>query len=217
MLIQTIRRKMKKMKDNYFLISSEFSIKAIKKFKITDTYSWHRTIYGMFDKNHDDNNYSSRILWTLAKSNSPLSQTVYILSDRPVSEKTDDVIKYKTTCIPQKLFEFDRYSFSVVVNPVKRYDGKVVPVKGRENIINWFVQLAQKNGFSVIEKGLTLDKVFVDKFKDKQMNEMFIQKAFFSGTLSVTDRELFKKAVTLGIGRAKTYGCGLLQIVPVID
>ncbi len=205
------------MIDKYFLTSSEFSINAIKKLKITDTYSWHRTIYGMFDKNRDDNNSSSGILWTLAKSNNPLSQVVYILSDRPVSDGADEIIKYKTVCIPQKLFEFERYSFSVIVNPVKRSDGKVIPVKGRDNIIDWFIQLAQKNGFSVMQQGISLDKVFVDKFNDKHMKTMFIQKAFFSGILRVTDKELFKKAVTSGIGRSKTYGCGLLQIVPIVE
>lgn len=202
------------MADQYFLTSSEFSINAIKKLRITDTYSWHRTVYGMFDKTRDDNNSSSGILWTLAKSKSPLSQVIYILSDRPVSTEADEVIKYKTICIPEKLFEFEHYSFSVVVNPVKRSDGKVIPVTGRENIINWFLQLSHKNGFSVVQSGLSLDKVFVDKFTDKNQKVMFIQKAVLSGTLSVTDKGLFKKAVTSGIGRSKTYGCGLLQIVP---
>lgn len=204
------------MADKFFLTSSEFSIHAIKKLKITDTYSWHRTIYGMFSKNRDDRNSSSGILWTLTKSKDPLNQSVYILSDRPVLSEADEVIRYKTISIPDRLFEFEHYSFSVVVNPVKRSNGKVVPVKGRENIINWFLQLAQKNGFSVAQTGLSLDKVFVDKFNDKNKKAMFIQKAFFSGTLSVTDKDLFKKAVTSGIGRSKTYGCGLLQIVPAV-
>ena len=126
------------MADKFFLTSSEFSIHAIKKLKITDTYSWHRTIYGMFSKNRDDRNSSSGILWTLTKSKDPLNQSVYILSDRPVLSEADEVIRYKTISIPDRLFEFEHYSFSVVVNPVKRSNGKVVPVKGRENIINWF-------------------------------------------------------------------------------
>ena len=47
--------------------------------------------------------------------------------------------------------------------------------------------------------------------------QMSIQKACFSGKLTVVDKNLFIKAVTTGIGRSKTYGCGLLQVVPLID
>jgi CRISPR system Cascade subunit CasE len=35
------------------------------------------------------------------------------------------------------------------------------------------------------------------------------------GKLSVTDRELFKKGFQQGLGRAKSFGFGLLQIVPL--
>ena len=39
--------------------------------------------------------------------------------------------------------------------------------------------------------------------------------ATFVGKLSVTDRELFKKSFQQGLGRAKSFGFGLLQIVPL--
>jgi CRISPR system Cascade subunit CasE len=205
------------MNEQYYLTVSDFSSSAMKKLRITDTYSWHRVIYSMFDQNRSDRNESSGIVWGLAKRQCSLSLRVYILSDRPVSESVDGSIEFRTIRVPEKLFQSEKYSFQVVLNPVVRKEGKTTPVKGRDNIIDWFIQLAQKNGFSVMQQGISLDKVFVDKFNDKHMKTMFIQKAFFSGILRVTDKELFKKAVTSGIGRSKTYGCGLLQIVPIVE
>lgn len=38
--------------------------------------------------------------------------------------------------------------------------------------------------------------------------------ATYDGTLTVTDAEAFRQALTHGIGRAKGYGCGLLTIAP---
>jgi len=34
----------------------------------------------------------------------------------------------------------------------------------------------------------------------------------FEGSLEVTDRDLFVKTVSEGIGRAKAYGCGMITI-----
>jgi CRISPR system Cascade subunit CasE len=34
----------------------------------------------------------------------------------------------------------------------------------------------------------------------------------YEGTLKITDPELFKRALTVGIGREKAYGMGLLTI-----
>lgn len=41
--------------------------------------------------------------------------------------------------------------------------------------------------------------------------------AHVQGVLQVLDLELFTKSFTHGIGRGRSYGCGLLQIVPLIE
>ena len=205
------------MNEQYYLTVSEFSASAMKKLRITDTYSWHRVIYSMFDQNRSDRNESSGIVWGLAKRQCSLSLRVYILSDRPVSESVDGSIEFRTIRVPEKLFQSEKYSFQVVLNPVVRKEGKTTPVKGRDNIIDWFTRLAVRNGFTVDKPYISLDSVYVDQFKDKNKKQMSIQKACFSGKLTVVDKNLFIKAVTTGIGRSKTYGCGLLQVVPLID
>lgn len=43
-----------------------------------------------------------------------------------------------------------------------------------------------------------------------------IARATLTGALTVTDREAFVRAACQGIGRARAFGCGLLQIVPLV-
>ena len=39
----------------------------------------------------------------------------------------------------------------------------------------------------------------------------------FEGMLTVTDVELFRRALTEGIGRGKAYGMGMLTVMRVVD
>jgi CRISPR system Cascade subunit CasE len=51
----------------------------------------------------------------------------------------------------------------------------------------------------------------------KSENLITLQKAHIQGYLRVTDRQAFMTAFSRGVGRGRTFGCGLLQIVPIID
>ncbi|MNN97956.1 CRISPR associated protein [compost metagenome] len=55
------------------------------------------------------------------------------------------------------------------------------------------------------------------QFKDKQQNPVTLAQAHLQGQLSVTDREQFRNSFVQGIGRGRTFGCGLLQIAPLLD
>ncbi len=91
---------------------------------------------------------------------------------------------------------------------------KLVPICGHENIIKWFVEKSPSWGFSVQENSLQIICVDVDRFK-KNGATVTIEKAKLKGILHVTDVEIFKRSFFCGIGRAKTFGCGLLQIMPI--
>lgn len=42
-----------------------------------------------------------------------------------------------------------------------------------------------------------------------------LTRATFRGTLTVTDADILKHALTHGMGRAKAYGCGLMTLAPI--
>jgi len=62
-----------------------------------------------------------------------------------------------------------------------------------------------------------VDKIEIQQFKDKQQRQVTIAQAHIQGVLSIADQTQFKRSFTQGIGRARAYGCGLLQIVPLTD
>ena len=112
----------------------------------------------------------------------------------------------------------DDYTFEVVVNPVYK-DSKTekrLPVKGREAISEWFVKRAESSwGFSVAAEGLEVKQVRVQQFEKKSCR-VTLQQALIKGRLHVTDREKFRRSFERGIGKGRAFGCGLLQIVPII-
>ena len=46
---------------------------------------------------------------------------------------------------------------------------------------------------------------------------MTLAQAHVSGQLQVIDRDRFQESFAQGIGRGRSFGCGLLQIVPLLD
>src|SRR5690606_13143202 len=111
----------------------------------------------------------------------------------------------------------ERYAFEVTLNPSKRdkQTGKVVPIRGREGIEQWFKAHAPKSwGFSVNPENLQTNKISVQAF-EKMGKTITHGSATLQGELTVIDRERFILSFIQGIGRGRAFGFGLLQIVPL--
>lgn len=115
-----------------------------------------------------------------------------------------------------------RWRFRLRANPVKSEPNTDRNARGKLHAhvtqtqqMQWLAQRAQKNGFDLKKDEFDVTDTRWLKFKkhvgDKR--EVTLRTATFEGVLTVTDAELFKKALTEGIGRAKAYGCGLLTII----
>ena len=195
---------------------------ACKMLKITDTYSLHRVVYSLFDdiRSNDEKNASikSGIQW-VDKGGDALNRQILILSNRVPKNCVDD--KYGevvTKCLPESFLCHNAYRFEVVINPTRRNNQsqKLIPVIGREAIAQWFIERAEASwGFSVRQPQLQVDSIHVLKFNAKHL--ITVQQAKLNGYLTVTDVEKFGQSVATGIGRNRSFGCGLLQIVPIIE
>lgn len=180
----------------------------------TDTYSLHRIVYDLFDDvRGEDKQGSSGILFADKGIRQGVSQVI-ILSDRPPRAPQWGTLE--TRPLPESYLQAERYAFEVIVNPVRRENrsGKIVPVRGREAIADWFCDHGAGWGFAVEESSLQVTDVEVDRFR-KGSATATIARATLTGSLTVTDREAFVRAACQGIGRARAFGCGLLQIVPL--
>ncbi len=198
--------------------------RAVKALRITDAYSLHRVVYSLYDDVRDtrskEASESSGILYA-DQGGDYQGRKILMLADRQPAESVDGQYgSVDSRIIPETFLEYEQYRFKVIVNPTRRDSAsrKLIPVRGRENIAPWFAERATASwGFAVSPRHLQVDKVEVQQFKDKQQRSVTIAQAHVQGLLSITDRAVFKNSFVRGIGRAHAYGCGLLQIVPLLD
>lgn len=181
-----------------------------KVLEISDAYSVHRVVYSLFPKQGQE----TRDFLFADKGEDLLGRRILILSKREPVKLAHGVVETKV--IPESFLNHTHYGFEVQLNPTKREknSGKIVSIRGRESLLAWFNEKASGWGFSVEPGSLQVQAVGVQSFKKD--DTLVVQgTATFMGRLTVVDRGAFIKSFTTGIGRAKGFGFGLFQIVPL--
>jgi len=198
--------------------------KAVQALRITDLYSLHRVVYSLYEDVRDDaakaGSETSGILF--ADQGGDFSgRKILLLANRAPAERIDGLYgSVHSKPIASAFLDYSTYRFKVIVNPTRRDKAsrKLVPVKGREAIGEWFLQRSEHGwGFRVAAESLQIERVNVLQFNDKKQNPVTLAQAHVQGQLRVTDPARFHNSFRHGIGRGRAFGCGLLQIVPVID
>jgi CRISPR system Cascade subunit CasE len=198
--------------------------KAVKALRITDPYSLHRVVYSLYkdvrDSDQKNASQSSGILFA-DQGGDFHGRRILMLADRSPAEFIDGQYgQVVSKAISEDFLNHTQYRFKVIVNPTRRDTAsrKLMPVKGRESIAQWFVDRGQKSwGFSVSPKDLQVDNIEILRFNDKNQQLVTICRAHLQGQLNISDPAQFRNSFTQGIGRARAFGCGLLQIVPLIN
>lgn len=131
------------------------------------------------------------------------------------------------------------YRFRLTANPVhSRRTAGTENLSGRGKIYGhvtiaqqerWLLDRQERHGFAVADSDAALraldgspeapvPDVVVSRSAtlsfSRRETRVTLRVATYDGTLTVTDSDLFRGALTHGIGRAKGYGCGLLTIAP---
>lgn len=196
--------------------------KDVRDLKITDCYSVHRVVYSLFDDVRNDAqkiaSESSGILFA-DLGYTPEGRRILLLADRPPKNGIDGAaVDIRSLPIPDDFLDHNHYRFKVIINPTRRssISKALVPLKGPEAIAHWFAERASSSwGFAVDSAHLSVGPVKVVRFKEKASRQVTIAQAHVEGVLSVVDRKQFTEAFRRGIGRAHTWGCGLLRLTPV--
>lgn len=199
-------------KDGGIMIASLYRLTRadIKALKITDAYSLHRAVYSLFPKTEE----AGRDFLYADKGGDLWERKVLLISCRIPEKPVHGTVESKL--IPEAFLSHDHYGFEIVVNPVKRDNAtkKLVPIRDKEDLISWFLSKAPSFGFLVDPQSLQIQHVGVQRFQ-KDAGAVTHGSATFLGRLQVTDRAAFRKSFRQGIGRAKGFGFGLLQIIPL--
>ncbi len=122
-----------------------------------------------------------------------------------------------------------RWHFRLTANPtVSRMDqrgketetaalktrGKVYAHQTAEQQEQWLIKRASRHGFALEKEGFCVvhQEWFHFKKKSQEQGLVSIAGVTFEGVLTVTDADLFRKALCDGIGREKAYGMGMLTV-----
>lgn len=179
--------------------------------KISDTYSLHREVYNLFERD------AGRILYAdkgYRQGPGGFERHVLVLSGSEPHFPPAGVLEART--VPESWLGHAAYRFEVVLNPVIRRcgSGRLEPVRGREAVAAWFGRRTAEWGFDAPAEHLVVDSITADIFR-KGGNTITLEKARLEGLLVVTDRERFRRGFAQGLGRGRAFGCGLLQLVPL--
>ena len=191
----------------------------MKILNIKDAYALHKVIYGLFEDVRTDAEKQTSIASGITyadKGGDFNARQILILSNRK-PHQTPQFGEVRTKPIYSDFLTHDRYAFEVTLNPGKRdkQTGKVVPIRGREGIEQWFKERAPKSwGFSVNPENLQTEKISVQAF-EKTRKTITHGSATLKGELTVINRDRFILSFIQGIGRGRAFGFGLLQIVPL--
>lgn len=197
----------------------------VKKLNIRNAYDMHKVIYGLFEDVRSDfdkhKSQSSGILWA-DKGGRYDHRQVIMLSDRK-PHQTPQFGEVETKIIPSGFLDHSYYQFEITLNPSKRNKntGKVEPIRGNEEqsqrqaIAEWAKRRAHINwGFDIIPEKLQVQIKPVLQI-NKGKKTVTHGRAVLQGIAKVNEKDKFKQSFTNGIGRGKSFGLGLFQIVPL--
>lgn len=172
-----------------------------------DTYRVHQVLCSLFEKATQN----GRLLYA-DKGYICCHRAIIIQSPKKPGQLPACGVIF-TQRLPDGYFSKDDYSFEITLNPVRRLksSGKIEALQTPAQIADWFCGKASLLGFEIAD--ILVDKIWTDRFI-KKASYVTIRKAKIIGRLKVINRASFIKAAQCGIGKARAFGCGLLQLNP---
>ncbi|SMB83536.1 CRISPR-associated protein, Cse3 family [Pasteurella testudinis DSM 23072] len=194
----------------------------IKQFSIKDQYGLHKVIYSLFDK--DELAEKRRFLFCEKGSAFDLYKKEYVkqvilLSQQPPKSVIGNYqVNIQTKSIPETFLNHRNYRFEIRMNVAKRINRskKIIPLKNKEEILLWFLQKNADWGFQADPRMLQINAHNVMCFS-KNEKTVTLNAVTFQGVLQVQNHQLFSNSFIYGIGRGRSFGLGLLQLVPLSD
>jgi len=195
------------------MIASALSLSRAdcKALNLKDAYGLHKLVYSLFPEQGG----RVRDFLYADKGGDWNCRRILLLSARRPNIPEYGTIESRL--IPESFLQWDHYAFEVVVNPTQRNGPSrtTTPIRGADRLHSWFMQKSNSWGFAVDPLSLHIRNMGVVSFGREDGVTQTHGSATFVGRLTVTNQESFVHSFKHGIGRAKGFGFGLLQIVPL--
>ncbi len=189
-------------------------------------YGWHKAAWGLFPKMPDARRDDLGFLFRVDENEDEFRLTVASKA-KPQRSSWCQEDHWLFRQLESGYLEHCKYLFKIRINPTrttrKNPDQSLREKKhGRHEAIlkipelkEWFLLKAKQNGFNVLDIPELEIAPPVFHHLSKKGREGTIVSVDFKGALEVVDRGLFKKAFEQGIGRARSFGFGLLILKPI--
>lgn len=179
-----------------------------------DEYTIHKLVYSLFPK---ESNSKRDFLYFNNAINPDKENNILILSERKPVDCGIGKIK-RSMEMPEEFFNCKSYNFEVQLNPIlmNSKSRKRIPIEcsDDEALRDWLVKKSSELGFSVQKDNICVKDTGVVSFTRKEQ-KITLERAIFTGILTVTNRNAFLKSAKNGIGHGKAFGFGLLQLKPL--
>jgi CRISPR system Cascade subunit CasE len=154
--------------------------------------------------------------------------TLYVLAPEPIQAPGVDWVAQSTKYDFNPTVE-QSFAFRVRVNATVMRQGKrhsIVadalrnnPEESRQDVTNaaylaWMQRQGDQHGFNVDADLFQVVKHERCQVRKKDSNGVVIDRGDLGGQVQVTDAAKFNEMLTNGLGRSKSFGCGLMQIQP---
>jgi CRISPR system Cascade subunit CasE len=190
---------------------------------------WHKAAWALFPNMPEAKRKDLGFLFRADEDEAELCLTV-ASRNKPVRPVWCYEESWLCRSLPPEYLEHKKFRFKLRVNPTRttrknpdqtpreKKNGRHEAILKNPELKKWFLDKAEQNGFRVIEKPKEIElDIFPPVFHELGKNgyEGTIVGVDLQGMLEVTDGGLFKKAFEKGIGRARSFGFGLLVIQPI--
>jgi CRISPR system Cascade subunit CasE len=183
---------------------------------LSNAHALHQRIMQAFP---DEQRTNPRADWNILYRHEPDSDVILVQSDlEPDWESFPEgyLIQHPSKPVnltASQLAAGRLFQFRLKANPSKRdkQTRKTIGMFRQTDQLAWLERQASQHGFTISNVDIVpTPNIF--GVKAKGTSPIRIQTAIFQGVLQITQPEPFIQAMHQGIGRGRSYGCGLLSI-----
>ena len=201
-----------------YLTQAFLDYEVAARLKLRDLYDWHQFVWEAFPgRDGEPRDFLTRLD---RRQRDQQFRLLIVSPKRPVRPAAwpDGPEAWQIREVASGFLSHRHYRFQLRANPTRRDSAsrKRLPLRTSEEQTAWLRRKAAQSGFVVAEEALRVIPEGREWFRVETRGQAGVHHSVeFEGRLAVTDQGAFEASFARGIGSGKSFGFGLLALVPV--